>query len=425
MGGLFGGTRQVKTGCDEPNVRFRACQLGDISQIRIQTGHQAMRRSPPITLEGGGTGLDEDDNLLPALAEGLERYCTSVFSDDQFITASAQELGSAALDLSTIAVCSHKELSHPRCPLIAPDKNSPIRWVQAVSLLSGRAVYVPAVMVYLHVGYSSVGERISIPITTGCAAHRSYERALLGAILEVIERDALSLLWLQELPLPRIQIDELSGPADAYWNSYRKASEELEYLFFDATTDLGVPTLYSLQISHANQRAMTLVSCSTSLDPCDALAKVIRDMASCRLAFRQPRQIPANWDNFTDLFHGASYMARAEQAGAFNFLLKSPDRQHLSRMPRPERGDERTTLRNILNRFRSRGWDIYAVDLSTDEALRAGFRVVRTIIPALQPFSFYYRARYLGHPRLYEAPRAMGYTARNEDQLNQWPQPFS
>jgi ribosomal protein S12 methylthiotransferase accessory factor len=67
---------------------------------------------------------------------------------------------------------------------------------------------------------------------------------------------------------------------------------------------------------------------------------------------------------------------------------------------------------------------VYAVDLSTDEAIRAGFRVVRVLIPSLQPLSFHYRARYLGHPRLYDAPAKMGYAVRAEGELNPWPQAF-
>jgi ribosomal protein S12 methylthiotransferase accessory factor len=161
------------------------------------------------------------------------------------------------------------------------------------------------------------------------------------------------------------------------------------------------------------------------LDPTEAVAKVMCDMASCRIPFRQVQQVPANWDYFNDLFHGAAYMARAEQAGGFDFLLNSPNRRSLSSMPTLESGSDVAAFREMIKRFRQKAMDIYAVDLSTDEALRAGFRVVRVIIPALQPFSFYYRARYLGHRRIYEAPRWMGYRVRSEEQLNQWPQPFS
>jgi len=425
IGGLFRGTKRLKTGPDEPKLKVRTSQLGDISQVWSQVGHVPMRHSSPISVDGSGSALTEEENLLPSLAEGLERYCTSVFSPEQFISASAEELGNAALDLASIPVCSSKELANPRCPLTAPDKKTPIRWIKAISLLDGRLIYVPAIMVYLHTGYATPGERIWIPITTGCGAHRSYERALLAGILEVIERDALSLLWLQELPLPRIDIDAFTPPLAAYWETYQQCSADLEYIFFDATTDLGIPTVYSIQVSWANNRLTSLVSCSTDLDPRRAVVKVMRDMASCRMPFRQPRQIPANWDHFTDLFHGATYMARSEQAGAFDFLLNSPNRTSLSKMALLETENDRVDLCDLLIRLRRRHCEVYAVDLSTDEAVRAGFRVVRVIIPALQPFSFYYRARYLGTPRLYEAPKLMGHPSRNEEHLNQWPQPFS
>ena len=35
------------------------------------------------------------------------------------------------------------------------------------------------------------------------------------------------------------------------------------------------------------------------------------------------------------------------------------------------------------------------------------------------------RARFLGHPRLYEAPARMGYPTRSEAELNAWPQAFA
>jgi ribosomal protein S12 methylthiotransferase accessory factor len=51
--------------------------------------------------------------------------------------------------------------------------------------------------------------------------------------------------------------------------------------------------------------------------------------------------------------------------------------------------------------------------------------VVRAVVPGLQPLTFHYRARFLGSPRLYEAPARMGYPVRAEAELNAWPQPFA
>ena len=65
--------------------------------------------------------------------------------------------------------------------------------------------------------------------------------------------------------------------------------------------------------------------------------------------------------------------------------------------------------------------DAYAVDLTTDEARRAGLVVVRVLIPGLQPLSFNQLAQFRGHPRLYDAPRAMGHTSHVEEELNPFP----
>jgi ribosomal protein S12 methylthiotransferase accessory factor len=405
---------------DESKVLVQTVQFGDLGDIcpNIRSGSRA-------GVAGAGTGLNEEQALLPAIGEAIERYCSSVYKKEHFITATAAELGERALDLDTVPRCSSTELSHPKCRLVAPDKNAPIRWIEGISLFDGRPVFLPVVMVYLYVGFMSQAERIYYPISTGCAAHVSLERALLNAILEVIERDAISIIWLQKMALPRIEIDCLPPPLATYWELYQRGSKELDYAFFDATTDIGVPTVYGVQVSRTNPTFTTLVNCSTTLDPADAVVKVIRDMGSCRILFRNPQTIPESWDDFTDTSHGAAYMAQREQAHAFDFLLQSPNTRPLSHMRSLSSNDEKRDLQAILELLRCKGLTVYAVELSTDEALRAGMRVVRVVIPGLQPLSFDYRARYLGHQRLYDAPYRMGYPVYTEKELNPWPQPFA
>jgi ribosomal protein S12 methylthiotransferase accessory factor len=427
IGGLV--REEVRLGCqnDGPSVVTWIVRLGDISQARTRTipGQRPAKSKTPV--QGIGSSLDEEEAIHRAYGEAWERYCSYTYNDDQFICATAQELGADGLDLDTIPRCSAAELSGPRCPLVFPDKNVPMRWVRGLSLLTGRPLYLPAVMVYLRTGYISREERICLPITTGCAAHTSLERALLSSVLEVVERDAISITWLQRLSLPRIEVDHVGPVLAPYWDSYNRASKELEYLFFDATTDLGIPIVYGLQLSRASKHAATLVSCSASLDPIKAITKVMSDMAAFRRGFRTPRQVPEKWEDFTEILHGAIYMARAERTSAFDFLVKSDRRHLLSKLAKSHKNkdDDQADLMQVLNILRSKNLEAYAVELSTDEALRFGVRVVRVIIPGLQPLSLNYRARYLGHPRLYEAPKHMGYEAHDEDQLNHWPQPFA
>lgn len=425
VGGLVGRAFQLPIEAGEPRFPIASVSMGDIGQPLAGVANALNGSSAAGTLDGAGGSLEYAEAKIRAIAEGLERYSTCAYSEQQWVWASAEELGREALDLDTLPRCSESELAHPRCPLVAPDKHAPIRWVRGLSLLDGRVIWVPAVMVFLHFPFLSQGERMWLPISTGCAAHTSLERALLGAIGEVLERDAISLIWLQQLQLPRIEFDVVPAWLQAYLDQNERARSGVEHLFFDATTDMGVPTVYSLQLSPRNDILAALVMCSTELDPGVAVAKVIRESASSRIAMRAHHDVPARLDDFIRVFDGAAYMGHRDRLAAFDFLVNTPRRRRLSEMPTIGTGDTHQDLLNLLERLRQRQMDVYAVDISTDEALRAGMRVVRVIIPGLQPLSFSYRARYLGHPRLYDAPRRMGYAVHRETEINSWPQPFA
>jgi ribosomal protein S12 methylthiotransferase accessory factor len=424
VGGLLNGTLHFRPECDEPQISTVIVQAGDISQVWPHLKKTNAASGARMGLSGAGTGLNDQQCLVPAMVEALERYCACTFTPEQFVSASAEELGADALDLDMVPRCSDVELSHPRCPLVAPNKKEPIRWVRSLSLLDGRIIYVPAVMAYLYAGFVTPAERICVPISTGCAGHMTYEQAVLNGILEVVERDAISIVWLQKLSIPRIEIDTLPPLLASYWERYQRGSQELEIIFFDATTGLGIPTVYGLQISPMS-KLRTVVSCSTSLDPATAVAKVIRDMAACRVGFRRQRSVPENWDDFNEVSFGATYMADAERASGFDFLTESDRIRPLSQIAGFRNTKDKSALAEILEIFRQKRIDLYAVDLTTDEAVRAGIRVVRILIPQLQPLGFHYRARYLGHPRLYAAPGEMGYRVLEEKELNHWPQPFA
>ena len=425
LGGLFGGQIRVRPGSDEPRLLTHLVRLGNLAPLFRQPTTASPNRQMLANITGVGIGLTDEEAELPAICEALERYCGALFVADDFTVASAEELGHEALNLDRIPRCSDKELAHPRCPLIAPSKSSPIRWVTGLSLFSGAKTYIPAVMVGTHIRFTSRAERIFFPISTGCAAHTSLERALLGGLFEIAERDAIAILWLQKLPLPQIIVDFEPEGIAPYLESLHRATKDLEYYFFDATTDLGIPTVYGVQRAPWNKTGATFVACASAATAAEALSKVIRDLSHCRAAFRQPRPTPDNVEEFTSMFHGATYMARVAQAHGFDFLLKSSSRRLLSEIPALEADSEKSLLALTLNRLREKGLDTFAVELSTDEALRAGFRVVKAIIPGLQPLSFNYRARYLGHPRLYEAPVYMGYASHAEADLNPLPQPFA
>jgi ribosomal protein S12 methylthiotransferase accessory factor len=423
VGGLVGRVTRLPNNPGDPYFPVFSAHLGDLTRVvpnvKLATGGV----STVDRVDGAGGAIDAEVASRVCIAEALERYCSSVFSNEQFLWATAEELGEEALDLDELPRCSQRELADPRCPVRPPDRRAPIRWVQGYSLTRRRRVWVPAMLVYLYIHPLTSGELFTLPISTGCAGHFELAQALVNGLCEVIERDAISLTWLQRLHLPRIELDVVPDALQPYLERLRWSN--VEPVLFDATTDVGIPTVYSVDLAPANQRLAQMVMCVTHVDPVSAIAKSLRESASSRIAMQTDRQAPDDVADFIDVHHGAIFMGQPERRPAFDFLLSNPRTRLLSAMPSLDAGDPVANLRVVLAAIDRAGLEAFAVELTTDECMRIGYRVVRVIVPGLQPLSFAHRAQYKAHPRLYQAPVRMGYPSHQEEELNAWPQPFA
>jgi len=405
----------------DPPLFVHYADLGDLNAV-LPDAAGRVPVEPSTFPVGVGVASDETEASTAALAEALERYSVYAWRDEQFVWAAQGELDGSVLDLHRLPRCSEREQEHPLCDWRPPRSDVPLRWVRGLSLTTGRQVLLPAVMVYLGIS-GGPGERFAFANSTGCACHPSLTRALITGLCEVIERDAVALTWLQRLPLPKIEFDRLPDRLRPY--VVRQSDAYFERHFFDATTDLGVPTIYAVETARSESRVSTLVACATDVDPARAIAKTVCDLSSHRLAVELERPLPSDPWTFVKSFEGCTFMSRPEQRRAFRFLLGSPRRRRLSDIHVPEGlSDERTQLAWLLKRLASCGMEVYAVDLSPDEAFAVGLSVVRILVPNLMPVSFRLPIRYLAHPRLFEAPRAMGYPVYPEEEVNAWPQPF-
>ncbi|HEY0531942.1 MAG TPA: YcaO-like family protein [Actinoplanes sp.] len=421
LGGLINDVMRLPVEPSSPQLAVFSAALGDVSTVLPDLcGPDCLG-----SLDGAGTGLDLERAEIVAVAESLERYANCVYDERQFRWATADELGALgedALDLDSLPRCSPAELADPECPVVRPDRTAPMRWIRGLNLRTGRPAWVPASLVYIHFPAGDA-ERITNPISTGSAAHPDPAVAVCSALCEVVERDAISLTWLHQLPLPRIELDVVGPHLQRFLDA--SADRDMTIQLFDATTDVGIPTVYGVSIAPDHPRLRTVVSCATSLDPQTAAAKAICELVSVRIALHDDEPSTEDVESFTGVSDGAAYMCVPERAPAFDFLLATPARRRLSEMPALSTGDSTADLRLVRSRLAACGMDAYIVDLTTDEALRVGMNVVRAIVPGLQPLTFHYRARFLGHPRLYQAPARMGYPTRLEAELNAWPQPFA
>lgn len=423
--GIMEGVTYLSPELGAPLFQIASTALGNLKMTFPYVGGGNSDSFGNQNLGGAGSDLDPELAWVRAVVEGAERYATIAWDPDDFVVASAAELGSEALDLSAIPRCSDREYADPKCPLRRTRVTEPMRWVRGYSLVSGRFKLVPAIMTHLYVK-PWPSERFWLPISTGVAAHTHLAQALVSALCETIERDATALTWLARLPLRRIARPD-PMPATVAPLFERLDESNVEQHFFDATTDLGVPTIFSVQISEGHPSCELFVSCATALDPMEACVKTIREAAPARNVMSIGRSIPEDTADFFDLTHGAVYYGRGDHRSDFDFLLKGDSVLSLDTMARDSLrgGSEERQLAFLVSRLRSRGWEAVAVDLTTDELRDVGLWVVRVVVPQAMPVSFVHRARYLGTPRLYEYPRRFGIEGLDEQRINPGPMPFA
>jgi ribosomal protein S12 methylthiotransferase accessory factor len=372
-----------------------------------------------------GAGVDAHDpdrGRLIAIAEAAERYAASDFIGAPVRWARACELDGAVVGLASVPRCSARELAVDGCPLAPIDPEARIRWVHGTDLVTGALTWIPAVMACYRLQYPQAGERFWYRISTGYAVHTDPVEALVRGVCEVIERDVIAVAWLQRLPLPLVTARERSELIDDLLRWCER--HFIQTYLFDATSDLGVPAVYCLQITEFDTRLRQSVSCATGRTMTAASEKALLEVLRYRVPRLDPPKPPEEFRDFSGIADGAAYMGRPEMASAFDFLV---DDAHLRvappRSPLPEEPVE--ALAAITRTLADRGMRAVAVDRTCTELADVGLTAICVVVPELQPMSLHPLAQYRAHPRLYEAPPLMGLRSVGEEELNPWPVPFA
>jgi ribosomal protein S12 methylthiotransferase accessory factor len=407
-----------------------------VFQARIGSGLPGIGYSgsqEDMPMGGAGSSVDDPSAAQTvAIAEAAERYASGDFLGERVIWSRASELGRDALDLAGIPRCSPGEYAGPRCPLTRPDPVARIRWVSGIDLTTGRELLVPAVMACYRLHDVRPSERFWYQISTGYAVHTDPAEALVRGICEVIERDAIAITWLQQLRLPRLDPVSCAASSEGATTSAASFAQVLEWCdshfiktyLFDATTDLGVPTAYCVQVADHDDRVHQVVGCSTGRDLPSAARKAILEALLVRRMLQAGDVVPRSPEEFSSFQDGGRYMAARERLCAFEFLLNRPVQDRTGPMHHWLPGESAAALQYLITMLAGHGAQVIAVDRTPRELADVGLTAVCVLIPELQPMSLIPAAQFRGHDRLTRAPAAMGFPPLREEAMNPWPQPF-
>ncbi|MFN7936275.1 MAG: YcaO-like family protein [Bryobacteraceae bacterium] len=362
---------------------------------------------------GGGATLEEA--RLSATAEALERYCTVAQGTEPRVTASYEQLGDQAIWPPRLFQFSDRQYAQRdrwhrgrwRFPFIPIryESNYRIDWAVGWSLTAQCPRLLP--LSYCYFASTPEGQPLfAAADSIGCAAGPSLEQAILRALLECIERDAIAVWWANRIARPSIPAHEYeSDPAvQGALTALEALNRRLTVL--DLSTDLGVTVLGA--VSWNAKRRRPELGFGADPSPRHALRKAIRELAQTAIGNAAPVTIQPPRGSMEWVFLQWRRSATPETEP---HLLPHGSRP-LNQTENPG------TLPALLRTFHSRNFEVIAVDLTRPEI---GLPVVRVVCPDLR-----HPAMRLAEGRLYKLPVDLGWQRRQllEEEINPVPYPL-
>ncbi|MEV2209456.1 TOMM precursor leader peptide-binding protein, partial [Streptomyces sp. NPDC047970] len=374
-----------------------------------------------------------------AFLEGLERYAgTRRRGGAAPVVASYDALGEKAVDPAECGLYAPE--TYRDDPAVEPfDPARPIPWERGWSLRDGREVLVPSRLVY----YSApvAGDAFVFECSNGCAIGGCLEEAVLGGLLELVERDAFLNGWYGAARLPRIDLGTVGGPT-APAMVERAALQGYDVLAFDNRIDLAVPAVTVVGVRRDGGPGTLSFAAAASLDPRSAVEGALSEVLSyiphlARQTAERRAELEAMADDFRLVRHlkdhpqlyGLPRMARYARA----YLEPSEARpfgelyEGWESRGRPRTGDLRDDVAAVGDELVRAGHDVIVVDQTSPEQERMGLRTVSAVVPGLLPIDFgWNRQRALLMPRLRTALRRGGHRDADlgEAELLRAPHPF-
>ncbi|MDQ3964530.1 MAG: YcaO-like family protein [Actinomycetota bacterium] len=374
---------------------------------------------------GAASSPVKERAVLRACGESVERYCSAIFAMGELRIATMDELareGSRFVDVRDLYPFADEQYALREFPYERPDAK-PLRWTCGRSIIDDGDVWLPASCVYVPYLFDRAVEPFThMPISTGLAAGRSVESCIQKGLLEILERDALMIVWSARLLAPRLEVKTCAGLSpvvDALLDVKRTgAAWHLNWL----TLDVDIPIVSAALIDPADP-PRTSFGIAADPDPVRAVMLALEEATLTRVLVNQTLDSEGDFDEdeirtLRDhmLVHARSSDLRARLGFLEEGQMRSFD--DLSG------GARRDDAPGVVECVAEAGFEPSWVDITSEDIAQFGFRVVRTVIPGMQPLDNDHRYRYLGGPRIFSVPPALGFPGVTLDSLNPDPHPF-
>jgi len=357
-----------------------------------------------------GRGTSREEARATCLAEAVERW-SSIYSAERKLTSGSRaEIGPAAVAPHSLILMSDSQYGSVAAwnRTVSADHRLPARrsideriaWVEAYSFASDSSAFIPAA--YCLLGYPSARqEGFPIPDSSGLAAGDDLESCIARGLLELIERDAVSIWWYGRVARPEARLDRGKLPVLEAFKKWVERSGRRLWLL-DLTHDLQVPVIAAITCDMSGCNLSFGFAASWTLEEAaySALGELVQFEATKRL-------MASSFDTKANAF-----VRRCTSASIYDwsFVRATADTAPASVASFAIRGP--ASWAKLLEQ---KGLELIVLDLSPQQLPLA---VARVIVPGLR----HLWPRF-APGRLFDVPFQLGWHSRmlQEDQLNPIP----
>ena len=136
----------------------------------------------------GGKGITKDHAKASAMMEGFERYSAEKQDSDEVIVANLNEISEKGDYIDPVSLNLPKDFKKESLEAMQ------IEWSLSKDIISGEDFYIPTNAVFHPYNHDNQDQSLFKSNTNGLASGNVLEEAILHGMLEVIERDAWSIL---------------------------------------------------------------------------------------------------------------------------------------------------------------------------------------------------------------------------------------
>lgn len=349
----------------------------------------------PLLRWSSGISNIKDMAETKSIMESLERFACGQIDESYLIKSSMKQINKNVIDPTRLIKYSkfqHKSFYFPF------KKFSPTKiyyWKKVTSLLTNRESYLPIDCIYYPITTRLASTLFTFSNSSGVAAGFNNAGILKRAILEIIERDAFMITWINRLKMPRINKDALDA-------EIKKRVREMELKRFkieiiNLTLDT-IPVILICAIS--NKPPSLIMGAGADFSIHIALEKALSEVEmgvfwELRKEAGIKKKIPPNKVRSVD-DHVLFYKS-LKNIDAIKFLWsgKNTDLNHFSKFK---------SMSSLIKYLHQSGHEIFYADLTPQSFKNTDVKVYRAIISSFIPISFGYGLEPLDMERLKNIP---------------------